>query len=307
MIGCILSFIASAIGSVAGFYLIQNTEIQDQYWLSFGYGCLCVLAFVNLWGIVQAWQKKRSFGLPRSSWKDGNMVGVTGKIRALKAPIMAPFSKQEAVMVDYSIMFPRGIDSPSDNRLCFGIMRTPCAVEFEGQSYKIQGMPVLTELKVQVLSPQTSFPAALEFVSAAEYQPMLNDPTEVDRAVSAAYKDSDGDIQTHFAVPDYKLLVVDKMKAQAGDNLRGLNPFRGFLLEERFVPHDAEVSINGTFLASQNVIDIGGGVNKPTHSLKIGHGASRSNWPIIKASILAFIFTSAFVVATYVLAMLPRN
>ncbi len=307
MIGCILSLVASAIGCAAGFYLIQNTEIRDQYWLPFVYGGLCLLVYLNVWGIVQAWQQKRSFGQPRSSWKDGNLIGVTGKIRALKAPMMAPFSKQEAVMVEYSIKFDNGIDSPTDPRICFGIMRTPCAIDFEGQSYTIQGMPFLTELETQVLLPQISFPAAIKFVSTAQFQPMLEDPIKMGREAFAAYSDADGDVQTHYAMPDYKALFVERLESQTGDNLRGLDPFRGFHLEERRVGHDTEVSINGTFMESQNGIDIGGGVTKTAHSLKIGHGASKSNGPIIKALIFGFVFTSVFVVATYILATLPRN
>jgi len=66
-LGCLHSLIAFALGCMAGFYLIGNTKIQDQYWIPFVYGGLSMLTYLNLWGIVQAWQKKRSFkaGLQR--------------------------------------------------------------------------------------------------------------------------------------------------------------------------------------------------------------------------------------------------
>lgn len=305
-IGCILTLIAFALGTVAGFRLIDRTEIADQLWLPFVYGGLSMLTYMNLWGILLAWRQKRAFNLKRSQWKDGSMVGITGKIRASQKPMIAPFSKLETVMVEYAIMLESSTDSPSDSRLCFGIMRTPCAIEFEGQSYRLDGLPSLTELEPKELLPQAAFPAASAFVRNTKYQALEIDPRKMAREVYGAYSDKDGDVQTHFAMPDYKAMFLDKLEAQTGDNLQGLDPFRGFRLEERSVPHDTEVSINGTFIASQNAIDIGGGLTKTSHALKLGPGSRPSNGPIIKSLIYGIVFTATLAAATYFLAKLPR-
>jgi hypothetical protein len=306
MIGCALSIVALALGCWVGFYAIANTELKDQYWLPFVYGGLCSLAYLNLWGILLAWQQRRAFAQPRASWKDGGMIGVTGIIRGKSAPMFAPFSKQQAVMVEYSVKFDNGIDNPSDPRICFGIMRTPCSIEFEGQSYRIQGSPLLAELTPTVLLPHQAFPAAMDFLSTNKFEIILDDPIKMGREVFAAFSDADGDIQTHYAMSDYKALFVEKLESQAGDNLKGLNPYRGFLLEERCIPDNSAVSINGTFMASENAIDIGGGLTKTAHSIKIGHAVSKSNGPIIKAVIFAAVFTTILAVATYFLLSIPK-
>ena len=184
--GCAVTLIAFALGTVAGFRLIDGTQIADQYWLPFVYGGLSMLTYLNLWGIVQAWQQKRAFNLTRSQWKDGSMIGITGRIRAMQKPMIAPFSKDESVMVDYSVKFDTSTDSPSDTRICFGIMRTPCAIEFEGQSYRLDGLPFLTELEPRVLLPQSAFPAASEFVRTTKYQPLENESVKMAREVYAA-------------------------------------------------------------------------------------------------------------------------
>ena len=72
------------------------------------------------------------------------------------------------------------------------------------------------------------------------------------------------------------------------------------------MPHHTEVSINGTFIASQNAIDIGGGITKTAHALKLGPSSRPSNGPIVKALIFGFVFSSALAVATYFLAIQPR-
>ena len=306
-IGCLLSLAAFAMGTIAAFYLIGNTEIGDQYWLPFVYGGLSMLTWLNLWGIVQAWQQKRAFNLTRSDWRDGSMLGITGMIRAQNKPMLAPFSRQEAVMVQYSIKFDDSVGNPSDSRLCFGIMRTPCVIDFEGQSYTLKGMPFLTELQAKVLLPHAAFPAAMNFVSQTKFEPIVGNALKMLREAHASLNDDDGDVQTHYAMPDCKSLFVDKLESQAGDNLRGMDPFRGFRLEELCVPHASEVSINGTFLASQNAIDIAGGLTKTAHALKLGPGSRPSNGPIIKASIFGLFFSAGLAWATYALIMFPKR
>jgi|GEM_PF-2329693 len=305
--GCLLSLIAFALGCMACFYLIGNTEIQDQYWIPFVYGGLSMLTYLNLWGIVQAWQQKRSFNLPRSDWRDGTMIGITGKIRAKSKPMIAPFSRQEAVMVQYSVKFDESDGNPSDSRLCFGIMRTPCVIDFEGQSYTLAGLPFLTELSPRILLPHSAFPAAMEFVRHKNFELLTANPIKMMRESWGAFSDADGDVQTHYAMPDCKTLFVDKLESQAGDNLSGLDPFRGFRLEELCVPHGTEVSINGTYLAQQNAIDIGGGLSKTFHSLKLGPGSRPSNGPLIKSTIFGIVFSSALLGATYFLMVWPKR
>ncbi len=305
--GCLLSLIAFALGCAAGFYLIGDTKIQDQYWIPFVYGGLSMLTYLNLWGIVQAWQQRRSFNRPRANWRDGTMIGITGKIRAQNKPMIAPFSRQEAVMVQYSVKFDESDGNPSDSRLCFGIMRTPCLIDFEGQSYTLAGLPFMTELSPRILLPHAAFPAAIEFVRHTTFEPLLKDPLKVMRETWAAFSDADGDVQTHYAMPNYQSDFIEKLESQAGDNLRGLDPFRSFRLEELSVPHGTEVSINGTYLAQQNAIDIGGALSKTFHSLKLGPGSLPSNGPIIKALIFGFVFTAALLCATYFLAILPKT
>jgi hypothetical protein len=59
-------------------------------------------------------------------------------------------------------------------------------------------------------------------------------------------------------------------------------------------------------MASENAIDIGGGLTKTAHSIKIGHAVSKSNGPIIKALIFAAVFTTILAVATYFLLSIPK-
>ncbi len=305
-IGCILSLIAFALGCTAAFYLIDGTKIQDQYWIPFVYGGLAMLTYLNIWGIVQAWQQKNAFGLRRAEWRDEAMIGITGMIRAMNKPVVAPFSRKEAVMVQYSIKHDESDGSPSDSRLCFGIMRTPCLIDFEGQSYRLDGLPFLTELEPVTLLPHSAFPAAMDFVRQTKFEPIQHKPLKQLREFYDSLSDDDGEIQTHYAMPRCETLFVEKLESQAGDNLRGLDPYRGFRLEELCVPHGTEVSINGTFLSQQNAINIGGSLSKTFHSLKVGPGAHPSSKPIIKAAIFGIVFTSAFAWATYALMTLPK-
>ena len=154
--------------------------------------------------------------------------------------------------------------------------------------------------------PHKAFPAAMEFLSTNQFEMIMDDPIKMGKEVFASWNDADGDVQTHYAMPDYKALFLEKLESQARDNLKGMDPFRGFRLEERCVPDNSAVSLNGTFIAAQNAIDIGGGLTKTAHSLKLGHAVSKSNGPIIKALIFGAVFTTILAVATYFLLSIPK-
>ena len=55
--GCALSLIFLVAGYFAGSYLIQHTEIEDQYWVPYVYGIGVMLVCLNAWGILQVLQK----------------------------------------------------------------------------------------------------------------------------------------------------------------------------------------------------------------------------------------------------------
>lgn len=303
--GCALSLIFLVAGYFAGSYLIQHTEIEDQYWLPFVYGIGVMLVCLNAWGILQALQKKLAAGKQASDWKTGDLVVLSGTIRAKRTALIAPFSKQQAVMVEYSIKPGGQNENDGMPSQYFGFLMTPCTIRSAQGTHSLLGFQILPDFSKQILFHQTAFPNAIEFVRQTSFKPIAGSPIEVATQLIEILGDADGDVDAHYAAPDGRFL--ETMLAQQGDKLKGLDPFRGFTLEEKLIANGAEVTVSGTFHAETNSIDIGNPMKNLTHSIALGTAEATSIRPIVVAIIYTLVFGLALGGATYFLLTFPKR
>jgi len=145
----------------------------------------------------------------------------------------------------------------------------------------------------------------MEFVGRTRFKKPSKKPLEMLQEWNEILDTKNARVEAHYISTGN--IFLKTLQAQSTDNLQGLDHFQEFVLEEKFVPHGAEISINGTFKANQNSIDIGVGFSKTFHSLKFGANSRPSNRPIIQASILGLFFASSLAWATYTLMMLPKR
>ena len=303
--GCALSLIFLVGGYFAGNYLIGRTTIQSQHWVPYVYGIGVMLVFLNAWGIFQALLKKRAAGRQASEWKTGDLVVLSATIHAKRQALIAPFSKQQAVMVEYAIKEEDESEESISSNLYFGFLMTPCTLRSAQGSQSLLGFQNLPDFSKQILFHQTAFPSAIEFVRTTNFKPIAGNPITVASELRAIFRDNDGDVNANYAAPEARFLEV--MQAQQADNLKGLDPYRGFTLEEKLIPNGAEVTISGTYDADTNSIHIGDSIKHLDHSLALGAAAVTSNRPIVIAIIITLVFGSVLAAATYFLLTFAKR
>ncbi len=303
--GCAISLIFLAVGYFVGHSLIRGTEIQDQYWVPFVYGIGAMLVFLNVWGILQALKKKSAAGRPASEWKTGDLVVLSGTVHAKGRALIAPFSKQPAVMVEYAIQSGDEKEEGHSANQYFGFIATPCTLRSAQGSHSLLGFQILPDFSKQMLFQQTAFPNAVDFVRQTKFKPLADNPLKIASEMLGVIDDTDGDVQANYAAPNANFLEM--MEAQQGDNLKGLDPFRGFTLEEKLISNGAEVAISGTFQADTNSIDIGNPMKNLDHSLSLGAAAVSSNRPLITSLLMTLFFGAALGGATYFLMSLAKR
>ena len=94
---------------------------------------------------------------------------------------------------------------------------------------------------------------------------------------------------------------------QQADKVKGLNPYRGFTLEEKLIANGAAVTISGSYDAVTNSIDIGDSLTNPNHTIALGASAVTSNRPLVVAILYTVVCTLALAAATYYLLTLAKR
>jgi len=286
--GCTLSIGSLIVGIYFGFQLIAGSKSQDQYWFPFVYGVLAMFTFLNAWGIPIAVGKLMAFGRDPSSWKTGDLVVASGVIRAKLSAFHAPFSRKDVVIAEYKIRFTSLNNDSTRPPCCFGCIMTPCVVESAQGTYTVQGFPIMTEENKEVLISESAFPASIDFVTRTTFRQADDSIKTAFNELNAILQDADGDVQAHFTKQDNHFL--ETMQTQQQDRLQGLDPFRGYFLEEFNIGNKAEVTATGTYNADTRSIYIGGGLQNLSHSLVLGRQAATSKWPLIRAILFTLFF-----------------
>src|SRR5688572_15699037 len=148
--GCLLSLLLLA--ALVGFYIYWlSNAFPESEGLTLGVivGLIvffCIGALSNAWRAWGDWSlvSEARYGLPLN---DGRMVAVSGPIRPLGDPLIAPFSHTECVLCEYDLAKPEatGSSDDSDNTGSdySGFLMTPSKIEGRSGEIRLLGFPLL--------------------------------------------------------------------------------------------------------------------------------------------------------------------
>lgn len=204
--GCLLSLLLLA--ALVGFYI---------YWLGNAFpegetlilGAIvglivffCIGALSNAWRAWGDWSliSEARYGLPLN---DGRMVAVSGTIRPIGNPLIAPFSHTECVICEYDLAKPKvtGSSEDSDNTGSdyAGFLMTPSKIEGRSGEVRLLGFPLLEGFDAQ---------SCLSAASAANARRLLNTAPFEDRTgvkmvsilsvFGEVWSDDDGTVEKHL-------------------------------------------------------------------------------------------------------------
>ena len=222
------------------------------------------LTIANIQGIIQAIRRSNaSKRLPRD-WKDGQLVGVCGRIQALRDSVKAPFSGKDAVLVEYDIKYVVRTNKNSSHSVndISGWLMTPCNVSTQRGQVRLLGFPLLSNMISSQPASGESYKKAAEFIASTEFKEMPGNPISAIREFVKVLKDDDGDVIVNYKKPG----ALDSKDPE--EILKELE-VGSYILEEKVVPQGAEVTVFGTYNKLKQALDIGSGFSNLDHTLEL--------------------------------------
>ncbi len=136
------------IAAFAGyFYFLRSQPIDTAaVWLLSFFGSLFSLMFVgSIATAIRSFQELKIFQASTSGrpFKDGETIGISGKIRPTGFPAQSPLQKKECVLYEYEI----GNQGPQGQKDYTGIRLVPCTIRVPQGDIKLLGFSILEHFK----------------------------------------------------------------------------------------------------------------------------------------------------------------
>lgn len=153
--------------------------------------------------------------------KDGRLEAASGRVRALGAPLEAPFTGRPCVAYEYDVK------NPDAQRSDFvGVALAPCAIDAPRGPVRILGWSMLDEFP-KTLKEEIDSSRALSYLRTAPFEPLRI--TNALSFLSGLLADQDGSIRKDMRVGD------------------GEPDLEGRHLSERIVPEGSTVTVLGVW------------------------------------------------------------
>ena len=318
--GCLLSLFI-LIGGFFGYsYLLKGTDLESKVWVPALLALGAAIVFANLFGIVQALAQARAAKRPRSEWRDGDLVAVSGPIHPLRAAVTAPFSGSAAAIVEYTIKRASTGESTNSINDYQGFLMTACGVYSSDGIVRIIGFPLLGEnMSTVVPSDPVVLRRAAEYLSQCKFMQQASNPIKALKQLAEVLSDDDGVVRADFCKGGSAHLIDDDVEVESEDEVdtaagqlqpsaetptvkdpitaisEALSDY-AYVFEEKLIRAGEEVTAIGTYYASKQSIDIGSGLKKLAHSLQRG-AVTQVTARNLRRSVIASLFWGAVVAA----------
>ena len=300
-----------------GFYYysyLSGTSLSDKWWIGPLLSLSVVIFLANLQGIYFAVRQKIVSGRPETQWKDGQLVGFSGRIQSTGDPIEAPFSGTRSVMVEYEMSqtFRDSDNSSSKTRYIHGMLMSPCAVQTRRRAVKIVGFPLLANMHPKSQTDESCYRNAAKFILNTKFEEISGNPMAIIKRMSEILADDDGDVRANFKEKRFTLdtdmtvledFESDETTINPPVNTENLSPeaakeeelYRVLLdhaydLNETRIDQGEEVTVFGTYKAAKQAVDIGSGLKNLQHTIQPGKIEAVIYKNMVKSLILSAVF-----------------
>ena len=281
MQGCVFIVALFFVLAIAEYVLLGWTPMRGSFGLPIASAALASMAVTGLWGFAVALKRRVAIAKPPATWRDGDLVGITGRISSVREPLVSPASGTTCALYEYALREPRsGADGNRIDAAAFdGMAMAGCVIQAAGQRFGLRGFPILTNVR----KPRLDSPEALErfatHLITSDIKPKPKHVGAMLRELGEVLADADGVVRhdqgayAEFDVTPWRELYVDDPRGAVSKLAEFLRD-GSFDVEESVVPENAEVTVFGRYRASDRTIDIGSGMKHAEHGLTLGPAAA---------------------------------
>lgn len=260
--GCLFAIAVLAGSYYAELYFLEPLRLPFAAALAPILALGVTLSATGIYGLPQSLRDwKREVG-DIGSWRDGDMVQVIGRLKAVGQPLKAPASQRDALLYEYSITSanekPDAESGPPASRLR-GLDACDCLLITDKGSVRVSGFTPLQKFEASSFGGEAYLPQTAKFILSRKWRPtpklswdMVSNPALLVGSTSGEWE---GDVATEEA--EAKLLKGLPDKGERGE-AQLLNRLRGgnWVVEERIVPPFAMVKLRGRYKQATQTLDI---------------------------------------------------
>lgn len=309
--GCLLLVVALVAALFLEHRFLSPQELPYP-WVATGVLSVAVMLLVgSIHGLLVAFAKRVHPESDPSTWKDGQLVRVGGVIVPQRHAVRAPFSGVESVLYRYR-MWQRveigreTLDKHNDPSV-HGIDMAPCSLLTSAGTVVLTGFPALRHLPLKTYSGEAHYPQAARILANTRWK--IQSLAVTAEALGEALE---GDA---FRPPMHVMnrTACERLLAPPGEATAGSwqggppaqlsgeaaiaalcqrMASRAWGFEEQHIPAGAPVTVEGTYSSHPPTIDIGQGISKPEHSIRLGLAAETAS----REWVQAFLFVTGMTV-----------
>jgi hypothetical protein len=241
-------------------------------------GISVAFALSALEGSIRASLRLRSAGNARDSWKDGEVISISGRVQSRTGPVETPIHQRSAVAYSYTwTAWPRGADSEAPGQSVAGLHMGEVELLTPQGSIRLEGFPSLEHFPSLVLEGKSGYRAAARWLAARawETQGITFKTQQRPQLVN---------LLLHGVAPQH--LPIDIMHGALRDGLFRQGKTAAAIedrlddwqweFEERFIPSGSEITVKGRYSANPPTIQVQAALLNFESEVKPGQAAANA-------------------------------
>jgi hypothetical protein len=318
--GCLALLVLMVLLGVGIHAALLFTPMAGSWGLAVLVAVLVTFVLGNVWGVGLGLQRRLALK-PPGQWQDGDFVAFSGRITAGDAALEAPASGARCPIYEYKLQRTRsqrtrttsGTSGSSTTTTAFdGMAMAPTTVVGEGFGVRLVGFPLLTSVPNQVYDDPDSLRRFAGYLLRAEIEPKPESVRGALRQLGEILADEDGIVHhdqaaaSAFDLDPFRAPALPPELAEIPELARAAEEEgspegrlvehlfdHDFSVEETVVPEGAEVTVFGTYRASDRALDVGSGLSNIKHGLELGSAGRVTAGGIAKSLAFLLVFGGA--------------
>lgn len=325
--GCVLFLVLFGAAYAVELQLLPPAGEPYRWIFALLLGFLVTLLLSSAWGLLHSFGRWRLARRDISTWRDHELVAVSGQLQPLRGALKAPFTLRDAVLYEYQVARPvqsSGKNQPSERIELSGMAMARCGVYTNSGVIQVTGVPAMTHVKQEQFVGVNFRQQAARYIAATRWRKHSGSLVQGFQEMVTSLSSPDAETKQDHAHRDTHLPVLlsdDHSNASTevsstggrgpGDPGVGA-PAPGSLAEridrllqqanakfrERVVEAGATVTLFGMYRANTRTIDMTNDMFDSNRALYLGSLQQVVGKLIVKA-FLGLVFVSGITVAAH--------
>ncbi len=306
---------------------LQSSPLADQQpWTGILLGLSATIVVGNIFGLIIAVRQMRASSKTPGEWSDGDLICVSGQIRATKDAVISPLSGKYCSMVEYEMNRFTSDENSNSIPDFRGMLMAPSTIQTMRGAVKVVGFPLFGPDKMRLVSDDQVYKCAAEYLAKTQFKDHPKNPLKMLKDLTDVLKDNDGDVKADFKQQNASVESLesfgsdgadhsyddegdefdeDENEDERGDSSTPAEPpsdrvariaaglqNEGYSFKEVAVENGTDVTVFGSYRAPIQAVDISGGLSNLNHQFHFGQ-VSVVVGKQLRSSIFALVFWGA--------------